>query len=87
MHLSTLQSCKIEEPLMIYDPVGHYGEEYLICFNGESKYQYIQSAEDANMRLVDDDTPYNYIPPVPGDWQNKGKSDVEIERDWVTDAR
>ena len=71
---------------MIYDPPLTYGEEYLICFNGESKYQYIQSAEDANMRLVVDEA-YEYRPPVPGQWNNKGKSDVEIERDWVTDSR
>ena len=73
---------------MIFDPTRVYGEEYLICFNGESKYGYIQAAEDSNMKLVDDDggTAYEYAPPVPGSWNNL-KSDVEIERDWVKDAR
>ena len=29
---------------------------------------------------------YEYIPPVPGEWRG-GASDIEIERDWVTDSR
>ena len=29
---------------------------------------------------------YQYIPPVPGEWRG-GQSDIEIERDWVTDSR
>ena len=29
---------------------------------------------------------YQYIPPVPGEWRG-GQSDIDIERDWVTDSR
>ena len=60
----------------------------MLCLNGESKYHYLQSEEDGNMQLVEnyerDD--YEYIPPVPGEWRGMA-SDIEIERDWVTDSR
>ena len=74
--------------MLIFEPTRTYGEEFLICFNGESKYGYIQAVEDSNMKLVESDgsTTYEYVPPVPGSWTNL-KSDQEIERDWVTDAR
>ena len=29
---------------------------------------------------------YQYLPPAPGEWRG-GQSDIEIERDWVTDSR
>ena len=56
--------------------------------NGESKYHYLQSEEDGNMQLVEnyEQDDYEYIPPVPGEWRG-GASDIEIERDWVTDSR
>ena len=55
-----LQSCKLLEPLIIYDPTELYGSEYLICLNGEAKYGYLQSEEDSNLALVDSTTPYFY---------------------------
>ena len=40
------------------------------------------------MQLVEnyEQDDYEYIPPVPGEWRG-GASDIEIERDWVTDSR
>ena len=60
----------------------------MLCLNGESKYHYLQSEEDGNMQLVEnyEQDDYEYIPPVPGEWRG-GASDIEIERDWVTDSR
>ena len=82
------QKCKLEEVLIIIDSVKTYGANFLLCLNGESKYHYLQSEEDGNMQLVEnyeaDD--YQYIAPVPGEWRG-GQSDLEIERDYVTDSR
>ena len=82
------QQCKQDEVLIIIDPTKTYGANFLLCLNGESKYHYLQSEEDGNMQLVEnyerDD--YEYIPPVPGEWRGMA-SDIEIERDWVTDSR
>lgn len=80
------QKSKLDEPLLIYDATLTYGADYLLCLNGESKYGYLQGLEETNMRLVDDDVPYEYIPPVPKAWASL-KSDIEIEKDLVTDSR
>ena len=74
------------EPLIIYDPTELHGSEYLICLNGEAKYGYLQSEEDANLALVDSTTAYEYRPPSPKLWGGL-QSDKEIERDWVVDSR
>ena len=83
-----IQKCKQEEVLIIIDPGRTYGANFLLCLNGESKYHFLQSEEEGNMQLVEnyerDD--YQYLPPVPGEWRG-GQSDIEIERDWVTDSR
>ena len=65
-----------------------YGANFLLCLNGDSKYQYLQSEEDSNMQLVAnyEAEDYEYMPPVPGDWANLA-SDLEIEQDWVIDSR
>ena len=80
------KSCKLLEPLIIYDPAEQHGSEYLICLNGEAKYGYLQSEEDANLALVDSSTAYEYRPPSPQLWGGL-QSDKEIERDWVVDSR
>ena len=74
--------------LIIIDSCQTYGANFLLCLNGESKYQFLQSEEDGNMQLVEnyEAEDYQYIPPVPGDWRGM-QSDIEIEGDWVTDAR
>ena len=74
--------------LIVIDSAKTYGANFLLCLNGESKYQFLQSEEDGNMQLVEnyEAEDYQYIAPVPGDWRG-GMSDIEIERDWVTDAR
>ena len=83
-----IQKCKQEEVLIIIDPGRTYGANFLLCLNGESKYHFLQSEEEGNMQLVEnyerDD--YQYLPPAPGEWRG-GQSDIEIERDWVTDSR
>ena len=48
----SFQTCKLLEPLIIYDPTELHGSEYLICLNGEAKYGYLQTEEDANLALV-----------------------------------
>ena len=87
-HFFIFKQCKQDEVLIIIDPTKTYGANFLLCLNGESKYHYLQSEEDGNMQLVEnyerDD--YEYIPPVPGEWRGMA-SDIEIERDWVTDTR
>ena len=82
------QQCKQDEVLIIIDPTKTYGANFLLCLNGESKYHYLQSEEDGNMQLVEnyEREDYEYIPPVPGEWRGMA-SDIEIERDWVTDSR
>ena len=74
--------------MIIVDSCKTYGANFLLCLNGESKYQFLQSEEDGNMQLVEnyEAEDYQYIPPVPGDWRGM-QSDIEIEGDWVTDSR
>ena len=81
-----MQQCKLDEVLIIIDSTKTYGANFLLCLNGESKYHYLQSEEDGNMQLVEnyEQDDYEYIPPVPGEWRG-GASDIEIERDWVSE--
>lgn len=55
-----IKNCRLLAPLLIYDPSEQYGEKYLLCLSGEAKYGYLQNEEDANMALVDDESPYEY---------------------------
>ena len=56
-----VQQCKLLAPLLIYDPeLCQSPGEYLLCLSGEAKYGYLQNEEDANMALVDDESPYEY---------------------------
>ena len=51
-------------------------------------YHFLQSEEDGNMQLIEnyERDNYQYTAPVPGEWRG-GHSDIDIERDWVTDSR
>ena len=81
-----IEACRLEEPVIIYEPTRIHGSSFLLCLNADSKFGYKQAEEDADMALIDRDKSFEYKPPEPKEWYSIG-SEKEIEGTWVKNTR